>query len=87
MVTEVRAFHRFHTRVIGVLDAGLAGSAYSLTEARALFELAQVDALDVPDLRRDLGLDVGYLSRILARFAADGPVTREASTAAGRWCG
>lgn len=79
MVTEVRAFNRFYTRVIGVLDDGLAGSPHTLTEARVLFELAQAGAVDVPDLRRDLGLDAGYLSRILARFTADGLVVRETS--------
>jgi DNA-binding MarR family transcriptional regulator/GNAT superfamily N-acetyltransferase len=80
VVTEVRAFNRFYTRVIGVLDDGLAGSPHTLTEARVLFELAQAGTVDVPDLRRDLGLDAGYLSRILARFTADGLVVRETST-------
>lgn len=79
MVTEVRAFNRFYTRVIGVLDDGLAGSPYTLTEARVLYELAQAETVEVPDLRRALGLDAGYLSRILARFTADGLIARETS--------
>ena len=78
-VAEVRAFTRFYTAVIGVLDEGLLGTPYSVTEARVLFELAQSDATDVADLRRGLRLDSGYMSRIAARLEADGLVTRAPS--------
>jgi DNA-binding MarR family transcriptional regulator/GNAT superfamily N-acetyltransferase len=78
-VAEVRAFTRFYTAVIGVLDEGLLGTPYSVTEARVLFELAQSDATDVVDLRRGLRLDSGYMSRIAARLEADGLVTRAPS--------
>jgi DNA-binding MarR family transcriptional regulator/GNAT superfamily N-acetyltransferase len=62
-----------------VLDEGLLGTPYSVTEARVLFELAQSDATDVADLRRGLRLDSGYMSRIAARLEADGLVTRAPS--------
>ncbi|WP_067823040.1 bifunctional helix-turn-helix transcriptional regulator/GNAT family N-acetyltransferase [Actinomadura kijaniata] len=78
-ITTVRAFNRFYTGVIGVLGDSLVQSPYSLTEARLLFELAQRDATEVADLRRALGLDPGYLSRMLARFETDGLVTRDRS--------
>jgi DNA-binding MarR family transcriptional regulator/GNAT superfamily N-acetyltransferase len=78
-VGEVRAFSRFFTTVIGLLDEGLLKSPYSLTEARVIFELAQADAVEVVELRRTLGLDAGYLSRMLARFESDGLVRRERS--------
>jgi DNA-binding MarR family transcriptional regulator/GNAT superfamily N-acetyltransferase len=78
-IAEVRAFTRFYTAVIGVLDEGLLGTPYSVTEARVLFELAQADATDVADLRRSLRLDSGYMSRIAARLEADGLVTRAPS--------
>jgi DNA-binding MarR family transcriptional regulator/predicted GNAT family acetyltransferase len=83
-VGEVREFNRFYTRVLGLLDEGLAHTPYSLTEARLLFELAQVESADVADLRTRLGLDAGYLSRILTRFEADDLVVRERSAADAR---
>ncbi|TCK27482.1 bifunctional helix-turn-helix transcriptional regulator/GNAT family N-acetyltransferase [Pseudonocardia endophytica] len=83
-VQHVRAFNRFYTRVIGVLDAGLAGSSYTLTEARVLFELADRGGVETGDLRRDLGLDAGYLSRILGRFDERGLVERERASGDGR---
>jgi DNA-binding MarR family transcriptional regulator/GNAT superfamily N-acetyltransferase len=78
-VNEVRGFNRFYTRVLGLLRPHLVGSAFGLTEARVLFELAHNDPMAVAELRRALDLDAGYLSRILSRFIADGLVEREAS--------
>ena len=83
-VATVRAFNRFYTNVIGVLREGLLQTPYSLTEARVIFELAQRTTADVADLRRTLDIDAGYLSRILARFDADGVATRERSATDGR---
>ncbi|HEU4540652.1 MAG TPA: GNAT family N-acetyltransferase [Jiangellaceae bacterium] len=83
-VAAVRSFSRFFTSVIGVLDEGLLNSPYSLSEARVIFELAQADVTEVVALRRTLDLDPGYLSRILARFEADGLVARERSGTDGR---
>ena len=83
-MAAVRAFNRFYTTVIGVLAEGLLRTPYSLTEARVIFELAQRDATEVADLRRLLDIDAGYLSRMLARFEADGLTSRERSPEDGR---
>jgi DNA-binding MarR family transcriptional regulator/GNAT superfamily N-acetyltransferase len=83
-VAAVRRFNRFYTRLIRVLDDGILDSAHTLTEARVLFELAAVPSAEVVALRAQLGLDAGYLSRIVARFEADGLVTRDRSAADAR---
>ena len=83
-VAAVRGFNRFYTNVIGLLRGKYLETPYSLTEARLLFELAQRDASEVTDLRRVVDIDAGYLSSILARFEADGLITRQRSAADGR---
>lgn len=77
-VAAVRAFNRGYTKVIGVLDEGLLKSPYTLTEVRVLLEVAHAgpDGASVARIREDLGLDAGYLSRILARFDTEGLVVK-----------
>src|SRR5580658_3935148 len=83
-VAAVRGFNRFYTNVIGLLRGKYLDTPYSLTEARLLFELAQRDASEVTGLRRVVDIDPGYLSRILARFEADGLIWRQRSAADAR---
>ena len=78
-VAAVRDFNRFYTNVLGLLREGLLDTPYSLTEARVIFELAREDRTEAGQLRRWLDIDAGYLSRILARFEADGIVSRSRS--------
>jgi DNA-binding MarR family transcriptional regulator/GNAT superfamily N-acetyltransferase len=70
--------------VVGLLREGLLRTPYSLTEARVIFELEQRQATEVADLRRVLDIDAGYLSRIVARFDADGLVERQRSSSDAR---
>src|SRR5690348_7163509 len=78
-VQAVRQFSRFYTRQLGVLNEKLLGSKYSLTEVRVLFELAHRQSCTAKDIGQDLGLDAGYLSRIVNRFVRTRVIARERS--------
>ena len=75
-IKAVRRFNRLYTRIIGALDAGLVRTPYSLAEARMLYELLQRGTTEVTELRRELDLDAGYLSRLLSQLASDGLVMK-----------
>ncbi len=83
-IDAVRRFNRFYTRRIGVLRAGLLGSPYRLTEARLLYELAQGGQATASALGRDLGLDLGYLSRLLQGLKRRGLVRARRAAHDGR---
>jgi DNA-binding MarR family transcriptional regulator/N-acetylglutamate synthase-like GNAT family acetyltransferase len=83
-VAAVRRFNRFYTRRIGVLLEGLLHSPYTLTEARLIFELAQRDGVTASALGQDLGLDAGYMSRLLRGLQHQGLIRRARSAADGR---
>ena len=76
-VAAVRAFNRFYTRKLGVLDQQLLKSPFSLSEARVLYELATREDLSAKEIGAELGLDAGYLSRIVQNFDESGLITRK----------
>lgn len=83
-IAEIRSFNRLYTRWVGVLDRHHLGSDFTLTEVRVLYELAHHPGLVAREIGEQLGLDAGYLSRILKRFEAAGLVERKPSQADAR---
>jgi DNA-binding MarR family transcriptional regulator/N-acetylglutamate synthase-like GNAT family acetyltransferase len=83
-IAAVRRFNRFYTRQIGLLRDGVLDSPFSLAEARVLYELGQHGRLTATQLAGALGLDQGYLSRILRRFADRNLIAKTASPDDGR---
>jgi DNA-binding MarR family transcriptional regulator/GNAT superfamily N-acetyltransferase len=76
-VAAVRAFNRFYTRKLGVLGQQLLQSPFSLSEARVLYELAHRAEPAAKEIGIELGLDPGYLSRIIQSFDEKGLITRK----------
>lgn len=83
-ISAIRDFNRLYTRQLGLLDRGFLGSKLTLTEARVLYELAHRADVTASEIAELLHLDLGYLSRILAKFRRLGWLTRKASEADGR---
>jgi len=79
-VATVRRFNRFYTRQIGLLNEGMLESPFSLTEVRALYELAHREHPTAADLCKELGLDAGYASRILRNFEKRGLIEKKNSS-------
>src|ERR1700754_3317378 len=75
-IAAVRTFNRFYTRFSGALDAHYMDSDLSLAEARLLYEIANREAPLAAELQAELGLDAGYVSRILRRFEGKGWIER-----------
>lgn len=78
-VVAIRAFNRFYTKQIGVLQEGMLRTPFSYAEARVLYELAHQQRPTATDIRKELGLDAGYLSRILGQFERKKLVVRTPS--------
>lgn len=83
-IEAMRRFNRFYTKEIGVLHEGLLNSPFSLTEARVIYELAHHEQTTATQLGNELGLDAGYLSRILRSFAKRGLIAKQPSPTDGR---
>jgi DNA-binding MarR family transcriptional regulator/GNAT superfamily N-acetyltransferase len=83
-VARFRRFNRMYTRYIGTLNEGLLNSEFSLAEARVLYELAHRATPSASEIAEELGLDAGYLSRILRKFEQQGILSKKTSEKDGR---
>jgi DNA-binding MarR family transcriptional regulator/GNAT superfamily N-acetyltransferase len=83
-VQAVRRFGRFYTRYIGALQEGLLESAYPLPAARLIYEIASHEQTSATELGNELGLDPGYVSRLIRGLHERGIVDKRSSAEDGR---
>lgn len=83
-IDEVRAFNRFYTRVIGLLDKHILDSKYSLPEVRIMYELYHNPGCTSKEIIDELNIDKGYFSRILLSFQKSGLIKKQVSKSDGR---
>jgi len=80
----LRRFTRFYTKLAGLLEPAYLQTRYSVTQARMLYELGRSDQLTATELVASLGLNAGYISRVLSAFERDGLLRRERAPLDGR---
>jgi DNA-binding MarR family transcriptional regulator len=83
-IKEMRAFNRFYTNILGVIDRHILHSPYSLTEARVLFEIFHNSDCTARKIKNILQVDEGYLSRTIDKLIKQGLITRKQSQNDGR---
>ncbi|PSL32182.1 MarR family winged helix-turn-helix transcriptional regulator [Chitinophaga ginsengisoli] len=78
-VQEIRAFNRFYTDIIGLLDAHLLNSAYSLSEVRTMYEIYTGKSVQASQIMTAMHIDKSYLSRILKKLTQEGLISKTPS--------
>lgn len=84
MIDKIRAFNRFYTNIIGLLDQHFLDSPFSLTEGRVLYEICNIEECSAKKVRENILIDEGYLSRILDNFVKRGLIKKTRSPEDGR---
>jgi DNA-binding MarR family transcriptional regulator len=79
IITNIRAFNRYYTNMIGLLDKGYLETCYTLTEARILFEITPGGKIDTSDIIDTMLIDKSYLSRVLKKFEKNKLITKSKS--------
>jgi len=79
IISNMRAFNRYYTNLIGLLDQGYLDTQYTLTEARILFEISPAGKIQASEIIDALLIDKSYLSRVLKKFENNNLITRSKS--------
>jgi len=80
VIPGIRAFNRWYTDWIGLLDQDLLNSGWSLAEARLIYEIHAGQPVQASKLTAALSIDKGYLSRIIRQFEKRKFIKRERSS-------
>ncbi|MGN7785903.1 MarR family winged helix-turn-helix transcriptional regulator [Niabella sp. 22666] len=78
-INDIRAFNRYYTDLLGLLNNQLLESSFSLVEARVLFEIHTKQPVSARQILATIGMDKGYLSRVIRQFEKDKLITKRVS--------
>ncbi|MCS3800809.1 MarR family winged helix-turn-helix transcriptional regulator [Niastella sp. OAS944] len=78
-IEEIRAFNRYYTGLIGLLNDHLLDSEYSLAEVRILYEINTHQPVSASQIMSEMGIDKGYLSRVLKQLEKNGLISKQVS--------
>ncbi|WP_253805451.1 bifunctional helix-turn-helix transcriptional regulator/GNAT family N-acetyltransferase [Fictibacillus arsenicus] len=67
-VEQIRNFNRYYASVLGKIDQEIYNQSFTLTEARVITEIHLKNGCTATDVRENLGIDRGYMSRIIQRL-------------------
>lgn len=84
IITDIRKFNRFYTKLLNLLDNHVLNTDYSFTEARIILEIGFMEQCIANNLVEKLDIDRSYMSRIIAKLGRDGIIRKKASTADSR---
>jgi DNA-binding MarR family transcriptional regulator len=79
MTQDIRAFNRFYTDILGLLDSHLLNSKYSLAEARILYEISQRGSCHAAHIMTVTHMDKSYLSRLIRKLEKEKLISRKRS--------
>jgi DNA-binding MarR family transcriptional regulator len=79
LIEKIRSFNRFYTNILGLLDQHFLDSQFSLTEGRVLYEICNMESCSAKEIRANISIDEGYLSRILDGFVKRGLIVKTSS--------
>lgn len=83
-IAKVRAFNRFYTSIIGLLNKYLLDSNFTLPEVRVMYEIDTQGKISSKDIIQNMGIDKGYLSRLLIKLQKQGIIQRTSLKEDGR---
>lgn len=68
VIEKIRKFNRLYANILGKIDQELYNQPFSLTEARVITDIHERNGCTSTEIRENLGIDRGYMSRIVQRF-------------------
>ncbi|MDJ1494771.1 MarR family winged helix-turn-helix transcriptional regulator [Cytophagaceae bacterium DM2B3-1] len=80
IIDDIRAFNRYYTGLLGLLNNHLLDSDYSLAEARILYEIHSLQPVSASQIMSNIVIDKGYLSRVLKQFEKSGLISKQVSS-------